>query len=131
MQSVLDRTTAYSNYMRVMPLGASITSGYGSSDGNGYRQILKDALSKRGLNVNYVGTQHSGNMTDDANEAYGGLRIEQAQAEIAMGLKYLPSVVLILLGSNGMQCQQQGYVRTWLTYIPRYEPGLRRPKCSY
>lgn len=119
MPSVLDRSAAYSNYMRVMPLGASITSGYGSASGsfhhfrqqvpentdnmtgNGYRQILKDAIIKRGLNLNYVGTQHSGNMTDDDNEAYGGLRIEQVQAKITTGLKYLPSLVLILLGSNG------------------------------
>lgn len=57
---------------------------------------------KRGLNLNYVGTQHSGNMTDDDSESYIGLRIEQVQAKIATGLKYLPSVVLILLGSNGM-----------------------------
>lgn len=102
MPSVLDRASAYSNYMRVMPLGASITSGYGSASGNGYRQILKDAIVKRGLNLNYVGTQHSGNMTDDDNEAYSGLRIEQVQAKIATGLKYLPSLVLILLGSNDM-----------------------------
>jgi lysophospholipase L1-like esterase len=118
MQSVLDRSVAYSNYMRVMPLGASITSGYGSASGllycvrigdarltcvpgNGYRQILKDTIVARGLDLNYVGTQHSGNMTDDDNEAYGGLRIEEVQAKIATGLKYLPSVVLVLLGSNG------------------------------
>ena len=31
-------------YLRIMPLGASITSGVGSSDGNGYRKNIRDEL---------------------------------------------------------------------------------------
>lgn len=70
--------------------------------GNGYREILKNKLVQGGNLVNYVGTQHSGTMEDDENEAYGGLRIEQVQAKMTPGVrKYKPNLVLILLGSNG------------------------------
>jgi hypothetical protein len=51
-------------YLRLMPLGASITQGVASSDGNGYRKWLRDALRFNGWQVNMVGTAATGRMKD-------------------------------------------------------------------
>jgi len=51
-------------WLRVMPLGASITQGVASTDGNGYRRHLRDKLRFEGWNVNMVGSQATGNMRD-------------------------------------------------------------------
>jgi hypothetical protein len=50
--------------LRILPLGASITYGTGSSDGNGYREHLRDLLQLAGFTVNMVGTVRSGRMED-------------------------------------------------------------------
>lgn len=39
-------------FLRIMPLGASITQGYASTDGNGYRKHLRDRLRFAGWKVN-------------------------------------------------------------------------------
>lgn len=51
-------------YLRIMPLGASITYGLVSSDGNGYRKALRDQLRYDGWNVNMVGSLFGGTMND-------------------------------------------------------------------
>lgn len=51
-------------YLRIMPLGASITQGVGSSDGNGYRKLLRQQLRWKGWKVNMVGSKQDGNMAD-------------------------------------------------------------------
>lgn len=51
-------------WLRVMPLGASITQGIQSSDGNGYRKHIRDQLRFAGWNVNMVGSKQDGNMND-------------------------------------------------------------------
>lgn len=88
--------------LRIMPLGASITFGLKSSDGNGYRDRLQDLLIKSGTrNVEYVGSRRSGNMANNAVEGWPGLRIDQvlpkAQASVAVEL---PNVILLNLGTN-------------------------------
>ncbi|KAL1595344.1 hypothetical protein SLS60_010035 [Paraconiothyrium brasiliense] len=55
-------------YLRIMPLGASITEGVRSSDGNGYRKYLRDQLRWKGWRVNMVGSKQNGNMADKDNE---------------------------------------------------------------
>jgi hypothetical protein len=52
-------------YLRVMPLGASITYGYQSPTGNGYRKYLRDTLRSYGWPVNMVGTLQYGTMNDN------------------------------------------------------------------
>lgn len=86
--------------LNIMPTGASITYGINSSDGNGYREDLEDLLA--GNPVNFIGTQHSGTMADNAMEGYPGKRIGQVQG-IVMGndiLSHKPNVILINLGTN-------------------------------
>lgn len=88
--------------LRIMPLGASITFGLKSSDGNGYRARLQDLLIKSGTrNVEYVGSRRSGMMVNNAVEGWPGLRIDQvlpkAQASVPVDL---PNVILLNLGTN-------------------------------
>ncbi|KAI3391452.1 hypothetical protein diail_7342 [Diaporthe ilicicola] len=85
-----------------MPLGASITYGFRSTDGNGYRDDLQVLLEKGGSkNVEYVGSRNSGSMQENAVEGWPGLRIDQvlpkARASVPVDL---PNVVLLNVGTN-------------------------------
>lgn len=98
--------------LRVLPLGASITFGTASSDGNGYRKALRDQLRFVGWDVNMVGNQQGGSMADNVsssnrpymenvlileqdNSGYPGFRVEQVakQAEGVVGRQ--PNVITI------------------------------------
>jgi hypothetical protein len=52
-------------YLRIMPLGASIVEGMKSSDGNGFRKLLRQQLRWKGWKVNMVGTKNNGDMKDN------------------------------------------------------------------
>jgi lysophospholipase L1-like esterase len=85
-----------------MVLGASISFGLRSSDGNGYRDVLRGLLIQSGTqNVQYVGSRRSGTMDENAVEGWPGLRIDQvlpkAQASVPVDL---PNVILLNLGTN-------------------------------
>ncbi len=55
-------------YARILPLGASIVWGVGSSNGNGFRKPLRDRLRQAGWeHVNIVGSQNNGNMVDSVS----------------------------------------------------------------
>ncbi|KAK7224901.1 hypothetical protein V2G26_012904 [Clonostachys chloroleuca] len=88
--------------LRIMPLGASITFGVGSSQGNGYREFLRESLQGAGYKVTYVGSQHNGPMTNNDNEGFPGLRISQvlndhAKADVPI---YKPNLYTINVGTN-------------------------------
>ncbi|KAJ7058771.1 lipolytic enzyme [Mycena amicta] len=87
--------------LRIMPLGASITFGIGSSDGNGYRGALYNLLAADGNTVNMVGSQKGGTMADPDNEGYPGFVISQVntKANLAMPVQR-PNVVTLLVGTN-------------------------------
>lgn len=51
--------------LRTMPLGASITFGLKSTDGNGYREWLRKQMRFAGWEVNMVGSVSSGDMKDN------------------------------------------------------------------
>lgn len=53
--------------LRILPLGASITWGQKSSDGNGYREHLREMLEKRSTVVDMVGNVKSGSMEDNVS----------------------------------------------------------------
>jgi hypothetical protein len=59
-------------YLRVMPLGASITQGYLSSDENGYRKWLRSQLRFKGWKVNMVGSKQNGDMKDRVRKSPSG-----------------------------------------------------------
>ena len=52
-------------YLRILPLGASVTQGIKSSDNNGYRKLLRQQLRWKGWRVNFVGTKNNGDMSDN------------------------------------------------------------------
>lgn len=86
-----------------MPLGASITYGTASSDGNGYRLALRTQLAAAGNPVNMVGSRQAGTMRDNDVEGWPGYRIEQVRqkANAAGGVgRWRPNVVLVNAGTN-------------------------------
>ncbi|KAM0283138.1 hypothetical protein ACHAQH_002619 [Verticillium albo-atrum] len=87
--------------LRIMPLGASITYGEGSSTGNGYRQSLKSLLNADGNPVDYVGSRQNGDMSDNDVEGWPGYRIAQVAEKAKESLPdTLPNLVLINAGTN-------------------------------
>ncbi|MGX6606739.1 ricin-type beta-trefoil lectin domain protein [Micromonosporaceae bacterium Da 78-11] len=90
--------------LRVLPLGASLTYGVGSSDGNGYREALrKHLVTDAGQPIDYVGSLQSGNSVDRDNEGHGGYRIDQVAAGADAWLAAArPDVVLLNAGTNDM-----------------------------
>jgi lysophospholipase L1-like esterase len=83
-----------------MPLGNSITWGWESSDGNGYRLGLQELLS--GNTVQYIGSQRSGNMTDNYNEGHPGALIDEIATYANLSLWEMPNIVLVMAGTNDM-----------------------------
>lgn len=88
--------------MRIMPLGASITWGYLSADGNGYREDLLGLLNRGGNTaVTYVGERKNGTMLENHVEGWPGYRIDQVFAKANGSVPvYLPNVVLLNVGTN-------------------------------
>lgn len=60
--------------LRILPLGASITKGYKSKDGNGYRKWLRQQLRYAGWEVDMIGTMKSGTMRDNVSYPVLALR---------------------------------------------------------
>jgi lysophospholipase L1-like esterase len=93
--------------LRLMPMGDSITAGYLSTTGNGYRGPLFTALSGQVGMLDFVGTQYDGTMADPDNEGHYGDRIDQVASLANAALnEYKPNIVLLLLGINDIN---QGY----------------------
>ncbi|KAH8887189.1 hypothetical protein GQ53DRAFT_874237 [Thozetella sp. PMI_491] len=87
-------------YLRVMPLGASITEGVQSTDGNGYRKWLRSQLRWKGWNVNMVGSKQNGDMADRDNEGHPGWVITEIQSAFESSRWMMPNLVLINAGTN-------------------------------
>ncbi|KAL4886051.1 hypothetical protein BJY04DRAFT_213590 [Aspergillus karnatakaensis] len=85
--------------LRVLPLGDSITDGYASSDGNGYRLQLWNNIDNP---KDFVGTLNKGNMPDGNNEGYNGATISEISSRIGRALEMRPNVVLVHVGTNDM-----------------------------
>ena len=77
----------------MLPLGDSITWGFQSSDGNGYRLDLQNDLS--GSNVDFVGAVNSGSMSDNANAGYPGYTIDQIAGVAPNSLPDRPNIILL------------------------------------
>ncbi|KAK4499432.1 hypothetical protein PRZ48_009946 [Zasmidium cellare] len=93
-------------WLRIMPLGASITRGVGSSPEDGYRKPLRDRLRSLGYKVNMVGSQSNpqGSMTNGAHEGHSGHLIRQAYDNMDNSIGKKPNLVLINVGTN--DCNQ-------------------------
>ena len=96
----------------------SITWGQGSSEGNGYRQDLRDLLSP--TEVTYIGTQCSGHMQNGNNEGHRNYRIDQLEAVLAPNVALQPNVVLVYAGTNDMLSQQADAAPGDMQHLVRY-----------
>ncbi|KAJ4255817.1 hypothetical protein NW757_004439 [Fusarium falciforme] len=83
-----------------MALGASIVFGVGSSDGNGFRKLLRDQLRFSGYKVDMVGTKNGGTMKDNDVEATSGFIVKQIHDASKLSYKYKPNLVVINAGTN-------------------------------
>jgi lysophospholipase L1-like esterase len=79
----------------------SITYGFKSSDGNGYRKALRDILTGAGNKVDMIGSVKAGSMDDNDNEGHSGFTITQIAA-FKDAYKQRPNVVLLHAGTNDM-----------------------------
>ncbi|KAK3318801.1 SGNH hydrolase-type esterase domain-containing protein [Apodospora peruviana] len=97
-----DRALEPNVLLRIMPLGASITYGVGSTLGNGYRRFLRLQLVQQDkLSVNMVGETKRGSMADNEVEGFPGYRIDEVHTKAVPELqKDKPNVVLLNLGTN-------------------------------
>ncbi|KAI2466660.1 carbohydrate esterase family 3 protein [Annulohypoxylon bovei var. microspora] len=87
--------------LRIMPLGASITYGFGSTDANGYREDLRAQLETDGNKVNMVGSNPSGKMEDNDTEGWKGYTIDQVHGKADASVpKDKPNLILINVGTN-------------------------------
>lgn len=81
-----------------MPLGASITYGIDSSDGNGYCLALAENLS--GTKLRFIGSVKSGTMDDNYNEGHPGATIRDVANFARALLGYQPNVILLHAGTK-------------------------------
>ncbi|KAI0965120.1 hypothetical protein F4678DRAFT_485612 [Xylaria arbuscula] len=90
-------------YLRIMPLGASITAGYGTFPQNGYRKPLRDQLRWRGWPVNMVGSLADGDPETFHNrqhEGHKGFVVGQMKAVADNTIPRQPNLILINCGTN-------------------------------
>ncbi|MEW1779599.1 FG-GAP-like repeat-containing protein, partial [Streptomyces sp. NPDC086777] len=91
------------NKVTLLPLGDSITYGYGSTSGDGYRAQLWKLMNDEGETPTFVGSQSSGQMSQPNHEGYPGWRIDQISGITSAALsKYHPTVVTLHAGTNDM-----------------------------
>lgn len=89
----------------VMPVGDSITHGYGSRQMVGYRRELYRGLTNAGYAINFVGSRQGGLLFDFDRDNEGHPGVEALYIRDHMP-KYLrqnhPDVVLLHIGTNGI-----------------------------
>lgn len=85
-----------------MPLGDSITYGYGDATFAGYRGPLGTLLAARAAAVDFVGSLQAGPATIDRdNEGHGGFRTDELVAQVSTYLTTNPAyLVLLMAGTN-------------------------------
>lgn len=86
--------------LTIMPLGDSITSGHGSTCGDGYRWDLGNrVVVGAGINATYVGSKLSGCSPNPRYEGGSGLTIAQIKAGVDGGwMSSVPDLTLLHIG---------------------------------
>ena len=119
--------------VKIMPLGDSLTSGYGETTTYplmvGYRQALLNRLTSTGYVVDFVGSQIAGDGIPgfDANhEGHGGWTSAQVAGNVYQFLVDNPAdIVLLHIGTNGLVTNVTE-VQNILNEIDRYESTYSR-----
>lgn len=88
--------------LRILPLGDSITEGYGSVTFNGYRLDLMEALTIRGAQARYIGALNRGSMENNENDGFWGRTVIEVAAASKPTWSQMPNVVLLHVGTNDM-----------------------------
>jgi autotransporter-associated beta strand protein len=91
--------------VRILPLGDSITFGYGGDPNKGgYRTPLYNLLTAAGYNVNFIGTStdNSGEMAQPHHEGHPGYQISGIGTYLVPWLDAVeyPDVILLHIGTN-------------------------------
>lgn len=94
-------------YLKIMPLGDSITFGWPDSAYGGYRHLLGTLLVNDGYGVDFVGSQQSGNgaVSDPDNEGHPGWTISRIRKGIDSNgwlETYQPGLILLHIGTNDL-----------------------------
>jgi lysophospholipase L1-like esterase len=121
----------YSPAYTIMPLGNSITRGYGQSDAsgmffNGYRKPLYEVFRQEGYDIDFVGLQRDGRFEDPDHESYGGRTADDLGSNVYAWLASNPAdIVLLHIGTNDITSHQPpseivAEVATILDEIDRY-----------
>ncbi len=129
--------TSEEDVLRIMPLGNSITLGYGSSSdfetdpdlsfGSGYRSKLETGLLSKGYAFDFVGSlNHGPSGYDNDHEGHGGWEADEIAFYIYQWLKDNPAeVVLLHIGTNDIGGQDVAgiaeEINLILDRIDRYE----------
>jgi len=87
--------------LRLMPLGDSVTWGYQSTDGNGYRSTLFNLLAQEGHSLEFVGSNPNGDMSQPDNEGWPGYEINAIGAKAHGTVPgYKPNIYTVMMGVN-------------------------------
>lgn len=86
--------------LRILALGDSITFGFSSTTGNGYRAQLQSMLNNTFPSVTYIGSQSSGNMSNNVHEGYPGAVIHEIASKAIPSLAQQPNLILVMAGTN-------------------------------
>ncbi|KAJ6595006.1 SGNH hydrolase-type esterase domain-containing protein [Mycena vulgaris] len=87
--------------LRGLPVGDSITYGFRSSTGNGYRHPLQQVIiSENDTIVDFIGSVDSGTMPDPDNEGHPGAEIDAIGGFLIPDLSQNPNVIFLLAGTN-------------------------------
>lgn len=120
----------------ICPIGDSITFGFQSSGGNGYRGPLRAMLEQAGANVTMVGTRRSGTMIEPYHEGWSGSGIPGIRGNVTKDgalTKYKPNVVLLHAGTNDMipghdpvydPAEAHVWLESFMEYIYEEVPGV-------
>jgi lysophospholipase L1-like esterase len=100
---------------RILPFGDSITFGYGSTDGGGYRSPLYGRIAEAGYRATFVGSQSGGPGQVEGtpfpkqHEGHSGWTIDSGYVSFGQGISTLvpkpafdtaPHIVLLMIGTN-------------------------------
>lgn len=88
--------------LRIMPQGASVSRGTGSTYETGYRRPLRQLIEDGGNSVTFVGSVSWGDMENNLCEGHPGYTIKGID-DVALSdgaYEYLPNVILLNAGTN-------------------------------
>ena len=125
----------YSPSYYIMPLGDSITRGYGESDESGmlynsYRKPLYEAMQGEGYDIDFVGLQQDGLFEDQDHESFGGRTADDLAGNMYQWLESNPpDIILLHIGTNDITGHQSpaeivGEVEEILDEIDRYHAEI-------